>query len=345
MTQPVRAAGKPGRRAPKNAPAIKLGDVLRSGATIPPHPDTEDYLAQLSGWQVLGNDVAGDCVAVTWANMRRLVTKFLSTEVYPTQDQVWEVYKTQNPSFDPNGTADTNGPGSQADQGMDIQTLLEYLTKNGGPDGVKPLAFAKVDYTNQQELEAALAIFGGVWTGVNVLQANMDEFNQGQPWDYVEGSPLDGGHSVLAGGYNPNVRFITWGAETEFTPAFVEKLVEETWAVVWPEMLGTAQFEAGIDQTVLAAAYQELTGRPFPVQPTPEPTPAPVPEPPAPAPTPEPPAPSPTPVPPVPEPVPVPEDADVTFAQVLHHFSDHPWLYNPYRLAHDARQWLKAKGL
>ena len=61
------------------------------------------------------------------------------TEYYPSQDEVWAVYKTQNPGFDPNGTADTNGPGAQADQGMDIQTLLEYLVSTPGPDGVKAI--------------------------------------------------------------------------------------------------------------------------------------------------------------------------------------------------------------
>lgn len=324
MTQPER---KYGRRAPKNAPAIRLGNILRSGAAVPAHPASEDYLSQLSDWQMLGNDQAGDCVAVTWANMRRLVTRFLASEDYPTQEQVWKVYKTQNPDFDPNGTADTNGPGSSADQGMDIQTLLEYLTKHGGPDGSKPIAFAKVDHTNPQELDAALAIFGGVWTGVNVLQVNMDEFDAGEPWDYIPGSPLDGGHSVLAGGYTPNVRFITWGQETEFTPTFVEHLVEETWVVVWPEMLGSKAFLDGVDVAALAADYKALTGRDFPV-PAPDPVPTPVPVPP-----------------PVPDPVPVPDDADVTFAGQLRHFVQHPWLYSQHRIAADAKKWLKAKGL
>lgn len=331
MTQPARVTGKCGRRAPSNKPAVRFGDILKTGAVIPPHPASEDYLARLSGWQMLGNDRAGDCVAVTWANFRRLVTAFLSTETYPTQEQVWTIYRTQNPDFDPSGHPNVNGPGSPADQGMDIQTLLEYLVKTGGPDGVKAVCFAKVDHTNAAELDAALAIFGGVWTGVNVLQANMDEFNQGKPWEYVPGSPLDGGHSVLSGGYTPNVRFITWGQETEFTLAFLQLQVEETWVVVWPEHLGTAQFEAGIDQAALASAYEGLTGRPFPVQPTP-PAPVPVPVPPAP--------PGPAPV-----PGPVPDPADIEFAVTLHHFVTHPHLYSAHHLAQKAREWLKAKGL
>lgn len=304
---------KYGRRAPSNQPALRFASFRRDGAVIPPHPSSEDYLATLSNWNMLGNDVAGDCVAVTWANFRRLMSRYAGAETYPSQDDVWAIYRTQNPDFDPSGSERTNGPGSEADQGMDIQTLLTYLTKHGGPDGVKPIAFAKVDYTNRDELEAALAIFGGVWVGINVIEANMTEFDQGKPWDYVKGSAVDGGHSVLAGGYTPNVRFITWAQETDFTDSFRTHLFEEAWAVIWPEHLTTAQFEAGVDVAALAADYQAITGRSLPVAP-PAPVPTPVP------------APTPTPA-PVPAPTPVPTPASGFPADEYAKWKQHPVKY------------------
>jgi hypothetical protein len=262
-----------GRRTPKRAPALRLSSFLAPEAVArvqaPTHPATEDYLAKLSDWQVLGNDVAGDCNAVTWANLRRLVTSALATEYYPTQDQVWQFYQTQNPNFDPNGTANDNGPGSGSDQGMEIQTGLEYLHTNGGPDGVKVVAFASVDHTNTDEVEAALAIFGGIWLGITVLDANQQEFSSGQPWTNVKHAQIDGGHAVLAGGYIPDVRFITWGTETEFAPSFWTgeahgtPLVEEAWVTIWPEHLGSQEFEAGVDLDQLKADYQAITGNPL----------------------------------------------------------------------------------
>lgn len=292
MTTPTRTPGKCGCLAPKNAPAPLFRTIWRQDAVIPPHPATEDYLAALANWQMLGNDRAGDCVAVTWANFRRMMTALLGgREVYPTQDQVWEIYKTQNPDFDPNGTADTNGPGSSADGGMDIQTLLELLVTTGGPDGVKVRAFAKVDFTDEAELDAALAIFGGLWVGILVSPENQQEFADNQPWDAV-GQP-DGAHSVLVGGYIPDPRFITWAAETSFTELFRQQRVQQAWAVAWPEHEGTKQFQAAIDQGAWDNAWQELTGQPFPV-PVPSPAP-PVPSP-SPSPDPVPPAPNPTPV-------------------------------------------------
>jgi len=261
-----------GRKPPKNAPALMLASFLTG--IIPDHPTSEDYLSQLQNWQMLGNDQYGDCVAVTWANMRRLVTAALSTENYPTMNQVIALYKTQNPNF------------PTQDDGMDIQTCLEYLHSLGGPDGMKVVAFAKVDLSNLDEVKAALAIFGCLWLGINVQRANMTEFDRGQPWDYVPGSPIDGGHSIIGGGYtglaSNDVRFITWAQETGFTDNFWNKQVEEAWAVIWPEQLGTIEFQEGIDLNLLAADYKALTGNDLPLTPTPQPptpTPAPVPDP------------------------------------------------------------------
>jgi hypothetical protein len=257
-------AHKYGRRPPKNAPALRFSSFQRSEAVA--YPRSEDYLAALPGWQMLGNDSVGDCNSVTWANMRRLVTGTLTTENYPTQEQVWQFYRTQNPGFDPNGTAGTNGPGSSDDQGMDIQTGLEYLHANGGPDGVKVVAFAKVDHTNMAEVKAALAICGCLWLGINVLSQNQDQFAEGKAWTNVPGASIEGGHAILGGGYSTDIKFITWAKETEFAPSFWDgsvngtPLVEESWVAIWPEHLGTKGFEEGIDRAELAAAYKSLTG-------------------------------------------------------------------------------------
>jgi hypothetical protein len=256
-------ANKYGRRSPKNAPALRLAPLLTGKAPIV--PSRINYGADFLGWQMLGNDVAGDCVAVTWANQRALVTTALTKATeYPNQAEVWKFYKTQNPDFNPKGTQQTDGPGSSADGGMDIQTALEHLAKKGGPDGVKAYAFAKVDYTNQNELRAAHAIFGQVWYGVNVLDINQTEFYEGKPWRYVKDSPVDGGHSITGVGYDPtHYKFVTWAQETEWTEAFRTHQVEEAWVVIWPEHIGTKEFEAGIDVDQLAADYELITGRPL----------------------------------------------------------------------------------
>jgi hypothetical protein len=284
----MRLPGKYGRKPnDPSRPRLRLARVL-TGA-VPEHPADDDYLAALSGWQMLGNDAYGDCVAVTWANLRRLTTAALSTEVYPSLTEVEAVYRTQNPGF------------PSEDNGMDIQTLLEYLVSTGGPDGVKALGFAAVDPSNPDEVKAAIAIFGGVWVGIDVTSANEDQFANSQPWDYVPSSPDMGGHSVLAGGYGSggsgalggDEKFITWAQETSFTDAFWSNQVSECWVVIWPEHLGSREFLDSVNLAQLAVDYTEITGKPFPMQvvpPAPTPTPVPPPAPgPAPTPTPTPP--------------------------------------------------------
>lgn len=246
-----------GRRPPKQAPALKLRDYLTE---VPAFPASLDYLYKMGGgWNMLGNDTHGDCVAVTWANTRRLVSTTLGVASYPSLPQVMEFYATQNP----------NG----SDNGMDIQTAIEYLVSAGGPDGVKALGFAAVDHCNPSEVKAAISIFGSVWTGINVLDVNETEFSRNVPWTYDPSAQVVGGHSIISGGYGApgagalggDERFITWAQETSFTDEFWANEVEECWAVIWPEHLGSREFTAGMDLPTFAADYTEITGQPFPV--------------------------------------------------------------------------------
>lgn len=277
---------KYGRRKPKYAHALHLGNYLTG--EIPAHPAAVDYLAAMNGgWQMLGNDQYGDCVAVTWANVRRLVTTTLAGNPdYPPLAEVIDFYKTQNPTF------------PAEDNGMDIQTALETLVKDGGPDGVKAVGFAKVDHTNPDEVKAAIATFGYVWVGINVQDHNQNQFDLGMPWTWSASDTVEGGHSIVFGGYGPpgdgalggDERFVTWAEETSVTDGFWNNGVEECWVVIWPEHLASAEFLAGINLPELAADFKAITGSDFPV-PVPAPTPAPAPEPkptPAPAPAPGP---------------------------------------------------------
>ena len=247
-----------GRNFPKRTPSLKFANIIKA---IPEHPISEDYLANLTDWKMLGNDQHGDCAAVSWANSRRFVTALLGgNENYPNQKEVDALYKTQNPLF------------PREDNGMDMQTMLEYLNHFGGPDGVKLTAFASVDVTNLEEVKAALYIFGGLLLGIEVQGMNQRDFANGYDWDYHPGDPVEGGHAVLAGGYNgkheDDIRFITWGAETGMTDSYWNNLVNcpsgEAYIVIWPENIGTKQFIQGVDMSALKADYEALTNRPFP---------------------------------------------------------------------------------
>lgn len=292
---------KTGARPPKRAKAIKFSSIIRP-RTVDFVPFDADYLKPLAGhWQMLGNDRAGDCEPVRWANNRYHLTYSLTdTPHYPSQDDVWTLYKTQNPGFVPG--SGPHGYGSADDQGMETQTLLEYLHRFGGPDGVKAIAFAEVEPTNHDDVAYAIDIFGGVWVDIIVLVGNQGQFERRLVW-VDDGSAIDGGHAVYGGGVvvdpptsdSAFVRIETWADETALSDNFWRgkaeghALVQAVWAVIWPEHLGTRQFHQGIDRQALQAAYEATTHSQLvlPDPPTPTPTPGPpVPTPPAPTPDP-----------------------------------------------------------
>jgi hypothetical protein len=308
---------------------------------MPDHPLEWSAFTELaSGWAMLGNgpDPAnqtagvpelgvGDCVSVTAANYRRVMTHLAGAEVYPDLAQVVEFYKTQNPNF------------PSQDDGMDIQTALECLHAHGDKyfDGVKPIAFAKVDPTDVEQCEAAIAIFGGLWTGVLVTDANMRQFDAGEDWDVASGARIEGGHSIITGAYTgqDSLGFVTWAEVTEFTKEFWLANVEEAWVVVWPENLGTRQFQQGVDHEALVTAYHDLTGKTLPVPPDPAPQPEPTPPAPGPEPAPE----------PSPTPAPTDQDPDdVKLASAAYEWLQHGHSGVNRIFATKVAGWLDAKG-
>ncbi len=262
---------KLGRRPPSNKPAIRFRAIWTG--IVPEHPAAADHFAKVIDWGLYANDKYGVCGPVSIANQRKLITKYLTgAEISPVQDDVFDLYRRSgNRNFDPATGADDNG--------VDMQTMLEHVVEEGigtGSNPVKAIAFAKVNVKNPDELRAATAIFGSMVLGVWLEDAQNAQTNAGL-WDYVE-SPLWGGHAILHGRYkdepgdvNDRDGVITWGKIVDMTQAFMAHQLEEAWIVIWPENLGTVQFQQGIDLSALAAAYQALTERMLPIAPPPAP--------------------------------------------------------------------------
>jgi hypothetical protein len=254
-----------GLRPPKNSPALQFSDFWNR--TLPTYPPSANYLADLKGgWKLLGNDFYGNCAAVLAANLVRQLTAHLDTEYYPTQEEVFELYKTQNPRWSPGVIDPTTGlpdPG----KGMDLQTLLEWWhTHTWGSQRV--LAFAQVHPQEIDECRAALAIFGNLCLGVKLTQVNLDQFDHNLPWDYNPINPIKGLHGVFSGGYTgspyEDICIVTWGKTVTLTDAFFANQVIVAYVVITPENLGTEQFIQGCSLDALKSAYLMITGNPLP---------------------------------------------------------------------------------
>jgi hypothetical protein len=270
------------RPADPSRPVLRAAQFLTG--RIPAHPAHLDYLARDGlTFGMYRNDEFGVCGPASAANLRRLVTAWLTGKMHdPTQDDVFDLYRRSgSPDFDPE-----TGVG---DRGVNMADMLSAVA-HWGLGGVKALAYAKVDTRDRDEMRAAVAIFGGLLLGLDLQTAQQAQTDTGV-WDWVPSGQW-GGHAVLAGSYDDEpgtvrdrVGVITWARTVEATDAFLAHQDGEAWVVVWPEHLTSPGFLEGVDHAALAGAYTALTGRPFPAVAPAPPAPPPRPEPgPAPAP-------------------------------------------------------------
>jgi hypothetical protein len=269
-----------GARDPKNAKAMMFASFFKA---VPSHPLIRNYVQVINNWDILGNDKWGDCGPVSISNNRALVSMVLGgKEVYPNLADTLDLYKRLNPDF--------NEETGEGDNGVDLQTMLEEVHRNGIA-GSKCVAFAKVNIRNIDEVRAAIDIFGSVILGLDLQTAQQDQTAKGI-WDYADSGEW-GGHAILGGAYTSltgdgqgDIGGITWAQFIALTDKFWLHQAMECWVVIWPEHYGTLQFEQGVDAEAFAEAYKECTGKDLPNPPSPAPVPNPVP--PAPVPSPRP---------------------------------------------------------
>lgn len=243
-------------RPPVDKPALRLADFLTA---IPDHPIAVDNTGGVT-FGLDHNDAFGVCVPTGLDNLRRLVTKLLTgTEVDATWDDIKTWYKSQNPDFD------ENDPGGPGDQGMVIQDFLAWAVKQG-----LILGFAKVDPKNDDEVQAATYLFLGLHCGATLQKAQDAQTNAGK-WDYVAGSGVWGGHCIVAPAYEAGqlVDVITWQERVETTEAWRQHQLDESYVVILPAHVDHPGFRAGFDLPKYAAAFEAITGRPFPTNVTP----------------------------------------------------------------------------
>lgn len=237
---------------------------------LPPPPDMQDWLAQVPEWPMYLNDHLGDCTAAEVGHQIEQFTQYgQGRYVEVTDDDVLAVYEATG-GYVP-GDAST-------DRGAYVQDVLAYWRKTGVA-GHRILAYASLDVGNLAQVKQAIRLFGSVNIGFNFPASAMNQFNAGQPWDVVPGSPLRGGHCVLVGRYVPGrLSCVTWGAIQDLTDAFWRTYVDEAWVVITQEWVSAASKRSplGVDLATLGTQFAALTGEPNPVPNPPAPTPPPV---------------------------------------------------------------------
>jgi hypothetical protein len=233
-----------------------------------------------AGWGMDGNDQWGDCTCASSAHQKMVRTANAGKIVIPSMTNVMYLYAVMN-GYTGSATnlAAIEAYATANDNGADELTLEQYLEHTGWM-GNKLTGFANLDVTQLDELKWGQIIFGATRLGVNLPTTAMDQFNAGQPWDYVPGAQLDGGHDVPIVKYDADyVYVVTWGQLQPVTYAFMAAqyddgtpYVEEAHCELdaeWLEKSGTAP--DGLDLAQLTADLSAIVNNVPPPTPTPPP--------------------------------------------------------------------------
>ena len=225
-----RKAGKLGKLDPKALPtgAKFLHEMCPSGQLpVAPPSGGSGHLVPAGAWGMDGNDSWGDCVFAGLNHVFMLANAItgLSLPVGTDGDNgtVAQAYE----AFD-----HCTAPGCQNDVGADEQTVLADAGTSGYWGNFID-KFAAVKVSNLNDVRSAINLFGCVYIGINVQAAQQTQFENGQPWEWIAGDPVIGGHCVLLANYTadgPNP--VTWGEEIDATWAWLSSAMSECWVVV-----------------------------------------------------------------------------------------------------------------
>ena len=244
---------KLGRKPKRDDPrTLKLAKYLDDAVLLPTIPPTFNLMPQVASWPMFGNDSLGDCTCAAAGHLIQAWSASAGAEKTPTEQAVEALYwETGDP---PSQTGTAGGP---TDDGRDEISLLNYWHQNGlGGDEIA--AYAAVDPSNHDHLRAALYLFGGLYTGIELPQTA-----QSQPeWDVVGDGRTGpsapgswGGHAVpyLPVWDGAKLSLVTWGAVLEATLGFHDAYTDELYAVISNDFLASGKTPQGFDLEALQA--------------------------------------------------------------------------------------------
>lgn len=185
----------------KNAPLLLAKYFLKD---IAPAPEKvyREYKIPPDAWGMFGNDTIGDCTCACIAHILMLVTAHTGKLVIPDESDVIAAYSAVS-GYDPITGANDNG--------AEIPDVLNYWM-NTGLAGHKILAWADIDYTNEEAQKQGIYIFGATDDAVQLPNSAMDQFQADQAWVVeADDGGIDGGHSIPRFGYGSGgASCVTW---------------------------------------------------------------------------------------------------------------------------------------
>lgn len=244
---------KPYTRAEK--PRLVLEHYLDH---LPAPHATVDRASKVASWPMYLNDSIGDCTCAAIGHVIQGWTAYSQgTAVAVPDNAILKAYEDVS-GYDPATGANDNGAVEQ--------DVLNYWRKTGVA-GHKIGGFAELASLDNLTLaKQALQYFGTVYLGIQVPSSAMEQFDAGEPWDFVGDWNIEGGHAVPVQYWTTDrkgeIEVVTWGQRQRMTRSFWYQYVEEAWVVFSADWLNAAGDDPdGISRAALRADFQALTGQ------------------------------------------------------------------------------------
>lgn len=230
------SAYKLGRKPAVRPAALKDLAVYATGPL--PAPPAE-VSAPDASYPIDGNATYGDC---TIAGVAHLIAAWdaesKESDQVPAEEAIVAEY------FKLTGGEDT---------GLDEAEVLKTWQQTG-LFGEQIAGYAPVDPKDTLALHQAVAFYGGCYLGIECPESAQTQFSKGKPWTYVEGSPVEGGHCIVALGYTQTgLLCATWGGVIEVTAGFLAHYLDEAWVVLPHELVEAKGDALGLDLAALQA--------------------------------------------------------------------------------------------
>lgn len=212
---------KLGALAPKRPYGLSTMSVYAKGRL--PKPPTKVKIPTVEQWGMMDNDRLGCCtVAGIGHAIMAWNAEVAERDHVPTDDEVQLTYFTL-----------TGG----LDSGCVEADVLKHWHQNG-LFGHKIAAYAPVETHDFIGLQQAIAFYGAAYLGVALPESAQEQFANGEPWTVDPNSPIEGGHCILAVGYDQQfVYCVTWGGVVAVAYPWLASYLTETWAIIANEFV------------------------------------------------------------------------------------------------------------
>jgi hypothetical protein len=207
---------KLGALAPRRPFGLSTLAVYAEGKL--PAPPANVAVPHVAHWGMMDNDRLG-CCTVSGAGHAIIAwnTEVHENDHVPTDAEVQSTYFSL-----------TGG----ADAGCVEADVLDTWHKNG-LFGHKIAGYAPVETHDFVGLQQAIAFYGAAYLGVALPESAQEQFQTGAAWTVVPGSPIEGGHCILAVGYSHEyVQCVTWGGIVNVSYPWLANYLTEVWAII-----------------------------------------------------------------------------------------------------------------